>query len=495
MKRLLSTLSLLAFHVAFARPVLRWFVGVRYRRRDRVPKGPCVVVSNHNSHLDAAVLMGLFPLRRLRHVHPVAAADYFGTNWIRRTAAMVLMNGIPIERRPKSGEDPLEPMATALVDGETLIFFPEGSRGEAGVVAPFRPGIGRLVKRMPGLLVVPVFLSGPERIWPRGQVVPVPLSIDAFVGRPRTYSPQDDAKQIAEQLQREVLALAPPPPPLPQPHPAPPLRVAVCGLDPKSRREVFHGICRRLGRTEKTLGLTKPVIEVDPGGMRELTGPIPQPRGRPWVGALAAVFRTSGLFKGQRFVEMLDMAQIDEALGHRPATRVVVTDGSALVDLMAWAAAVGYPGALEEAETNHLLQYLSGRKPIPASRWWRFVRHAPEVWLINTFDLARPPVPDVLVQVRLPTGRIMERLRSRGEPLADHENESVLRRLQEGYDRMAGVLEKRHKVDVVEFDPESVSIDEVLGRVEGSCRRRLEERDAGQTTGETASPSATGKAT
>ena len=160
MKKFLARVALLAFHVGFVRPVLLWFIGVRFRRRNRVPRGPCVVVSNHNSHLDAAVLMTLFPVSRLPRVHPVAAADYFGTNWIKRTAAMVLMNGIPIERRPKAGTDPLAPIAQALEAGDSLVFFPEGSRGEAGVVAPFRPGIGRLVRSSPGVLVVPVFLAG-----------------------------------------------------------------------------------------------------------------------------------------------------------------------------------------------------------------------------------------------------------------------------------------------------------------------------------------------
>jgi 1-acyl-sn-glycerol-3-phosphate acyltransferase len=474
MKRLLARLALLAFHVGFVRPVLLWFIGVRFRRRSLVPRGPCVVVSNHNSHLDAAVLMTLFPISRLPHVHPVAAADYFGTNWIKRTAAMVLMNGIPIERRPRAGNDPLAPISEALEAGESLVFFPEGSRGEAGVVAPFRPGIGRLVRSTPGVLVVPVFLSGPERIWPRGEVVPVPLSIDAVVGRPRTYDPTDDPKEIAEQLQKDVMSLAPPAPPVPQPHPSPPLRVAVCCLDREMRKEVFRRACQRLGATERTLGITDPVIEVDAEGTRELTGPIPQPRGRPWLGALAWVFRTSGLFKGQKFVEMVDLAQIDEALGHTPAARIVVTDGSALVDLLAWAEADFYQGRFDEKEFNHLLEYLSGAKPIPSSKWWKFIRKAPEVWLVNTLDLAHPPVPDVLVNLQLSASRLMERLRLRGAELESHENEAYLDRLQEGYRQIGSVLAKRHKVDVIEVDVMDEPLESLVDAVEEVCRRRMD---------------------
>ena len=78
MKRLLKNLALWAFHIFFVRPVLRWGAGARYRGLQHLPKGPCLVVSNHNSHLDAAVVMSLFPVRRLEHVHPVAAADYCG---------------------------------------------------------------------------------------------------------------------------------------------------------------------------------------------------------------------------------------------------------------------------------------------------------------------------------------------------------------------------------------------------------------------------------
>jgi 1-acyl-sn-glycerol-3-phosphate acyltransferase len=432
------------------------------------------VVSNHNSHLDAAVLMSLFPLRRLARVHPVAAADYFGETWLKRTMAMMLMNGIPIERRAAPGVNPLEPIVRAIEAGESLVFFPEGSRGQAGVVSRFRAGIGKLVQQIPGLLVVPVFLAGPERIWPRGQTVPVPLNIDAIIGRPRVYPAQEDPRMIAEQVQRDVLALAPPPPPVPGPRPAPPVRIGICGLDQGVRREVFMKVTEGLGRIDRTIGVSDEVFEADGDGLKEITRPIPQARGRAWIGLLAWIFRAGGRFKGEKFSEMLEQAQINEALGVKSSTRFVVTEGNALVDLMAWAEADFYHGVFDESGLNHLMQYLAGQKKISASRWWTFIRKAPEVWLVNIFDLARPPVPDVVVQVSLPVSKVMAGLRSRGEELQPHENEAFLEKLQQGYRQVGSVLKKRRKVEVVEYDASRVAMDEVADEVVAVCRRLTE---------------------
>ncbi len=472
MRRLLRNFALYLFHVGFVRPVLFWVVGTRYRRRNQLPKGPCLVASNHNSHLDAALLMTLFPLRRLPHVHPVAAADYFGTNWLRRTMAMVLMNALPIQRHASAGRDPLTPIVDALKAGKSLVFFPEGSRGEAGVVARFRPGIGRLAHKFPGLLVVPVFLSGPERILPRGHVVPVPLDIEVVVGRPRTYSVEDDPSTIAEKVREAVLNLAPPPPPPPEERPAPPIRVAVCGVEGTARIAVYEEVIRRLSGIARTMGIADPVVEADGDGVREVTG-LPSRR-LAWLGLLARAFRTTGRFKGARFAEMVVRAQLDESLGPGRGARFVVTDGSALVDLMAWAMADFYQGKFDESGMHHLMKYLAGERKIPFSLWWSFVRRAPEVWLVSIFNLARPPVPDLVVLVRRPIEQVMEGLRSRGEELQPFENERFLSALHESYGQVGNVLAKRRKVQVIEVDPGEDGFESAFERLETVCRELSE---------------------
>lgn len=464
LRRLLARAAMLLFHALFVRPMLA-VLGMRVRRRALVPDGPCLVVGNHNSHLDAAVLMSLFPMRRLPHVHPVAAADYFGKNLIRRTAAMVLMNGVPIERKPQPGTDPLAPLVQGLARGESFIFFPEGSRGEPGVLAPFRAGVGRLVRQVPDLVVVPVFLSGAERIWPRGEPIPVPLGIDVTVGKPRTYGREGDAADIAAEVREDVLALAPPLPPVPGPRPAPPLRVAVCAVRPEPRREYFLAVLERLGRSGHTIGLTEPVLEADATGVREASG-LPWTGRRTWPSLMAWVFHRGGAPKRARFAKMVERARVDEALEHGRTTRFVATDGNALVDLLAFAEATFYAGKFDESEMRRLLDYLRGERRIPVRQWPRFLGKAAEVWLLNVLDLVRPPAPDIVVLLRFPQEGLL----------------AAQLRLQEAY-AFVGAALRRRRIQVLEVDPALTSPGEVAEEIEAALRRASPEARAAQGAG------------
>ncbi len=473
-RRWFELIALYLFHIGFVRPLAHWVIGTRFRRRDLVPSGPCIVVANHNSHLDAGILMSLFPLHRLRYVHPVAAADYFGQNAIRRTAALTLMNGIPISRHPAGGEDPLRPVIEVLQHGESVIFFPEGSRGEAGVVAKFRPGIGKLVKSLPGILVVPVWLSGPERIWPRGQLVPVPINTDARVGRPRSYPASLDARDIAEKVREDVLALAPPPPPVPGKRPGPPLRVAICGIDDDLRERAFGEVTRRLGSVGRTVGLSRKILEADADGVRESPGAVPVTRSRAWPSFLAWLFRTGGLFKGFKFAEMVDRARIGEALEHGRTARFVVGDGNALVDVLAWADADFYLGRFDDRGTQQLLRYLAGHRRIRLAKWWTFVRKAPEVWLLNVFDLVRPPVPGVLALVQVSTEDLMARLRARGGELDRYHNERFLKLLQDAYATAGEALRRSEKTTVLTLDGERRTVEDIAEEIVSQCLARAD---------------------
>ena len=281
----------------------------------------------------------------------------------------------------------------------------------------------------------------------------MPLGIDVTVGKPRSYAPDGDAPEIAERVREDVLALAPPPPPVPGPRPTPPLRVAVCAVLPEPRREYFLAVLERLGHVGYTLGLADPMLEADAAGVREAAG-VPLTRRGAWPSLLAWLFHRGGAHKRARFAEMVERARVDEALEHGRTTRFVATDGNALVDLLAFAEATFYAGKFEEAEMRRLLDYLRGERRIPLRQWPRFLRKATEVWLLNVLDLVRPPAPDIVVLLRVPTQGL----------------HPSLVRLQEAY-AFVGVALRRRRVQVIEVDPAERSSADVADEIGAALDR------------------------
>ncbi len=173
------------FFAGFIRPLVVLILGLRVRNRERLPvKGPAIIAANHNSHMDTMVLMSLFPLKQLPNVHPVAAADYWLANrWIAWFANHII-GVVPIERKRSNREDdPLQPCYDALEKDQIIIFFPEGSRGEPEKLSEVKSGISILAGRYPDVPVVPIFLHGLGKVWPRGDFLIVPFTVDVVIGR------------------------------------------------------------------------------------------------------------------------------------------------------------------------------------------------------------------------------------------------------------------------------------------------------------------------
>lgn len=178
----------LAFFALIVRPVMMIVLGTNARRVELLPeKGPAIIVSNHNSHLDVFALINVLGLKRLKLVRPVAAADYFMSRPLRRWFVTRIVGIIPIERRRvrrEEGKHPLEPISEVLNEGGIVLLFPEGTRGEPEQLVSFQTGIAHLVKRHPEVPVIPVFMHGLGKALPKGEAILVPFFCDVFVGQP-----------------------------------------------------------------------------------------------------------------------------------------------------------------------------------------------------------------------------------------------------------------------------------------------------------------------
>jgi 1-acyl-sn-glycerol-3-phosphate acyltransferase len=170
-----------------------------------------VLVANHSSHLDTVCLLAGLPLRRLHRAFPAAAADYFFKSVSRTWIATVIVNALPFARQAHVRHSLAicgELMAKA---GNVLIIFPEGTRSRTGEIQDFKPGIGALLAGR-DVSVLPCYLDGAHRAWPKGKRIPRPRKVRLIIGEPRNYvmmAPDKNSNAaIAAELRAAVQQLA-----------------------------------------------------------------------------------------------------------------------------------------------------------------------------------------------------------------------------------------------------------------------------------------------
>jgi 1-acyl-sn-glycerol-3-phosphate acyltransferase len=181
-----------------------------------------VIVANHASHLDTVCLQAALPLRLIHRTYPVAAADYFfdgagltrATRATRAAAATLITNALPFARigaaHVRSSIAVCRDLLADPAAGNVLIVYPEGTRSTSGAVGAFKRGIGELVAGR-DVPVVPCFIDGARRAWPKGARLPRPRRVRLTFGPPRTYAHvmrcKPSAQAIADDLRRAVLDL------------------------------------------------------------------------------------------------------------------------------------------------------------------------------------------------------------------------------------------------------------------------------------------------
>lgn len=69
----------------------------------------------------------------------------------------------------------LNAMIAALDAGESIIFFPEGTRGSGMALGAFKSGLFHLARMRPTVPLVPVRLENLSRMLPKGEFLPIPL--------------------------------------------------------------------------------------------------------------------------------------------------------------------------------------------------------------------------------------------------------------------------------------------------------------------------------
>ena len=187
------------FFLLIVHPFVLFFLGLRKKGEVLRQDGPAIIVANHNSHLDTAVIMSLYNISKLPKVRPIAAEDYFLSNALLAWFAKNAMGIIPISRKRSSpDDDPLVPCYEALDNNEIVILFPEGSRGRPEERTVLKKGIAHLAKRYSSIPVIPIYMFGLGKSLPKGEFVPIPFFCDINIGK-ELYG-KDDIDEFMREL-------------------------------------------------------------------------------------------------------------------------------------------------------------------------------------------------------------------------------------------------------------------------------------------------------
>ena len=166
-----------------------------------------IYFANHQSHADLVMIWAALPQELRGITRPIAARDYWTKSELRHWITTAIFNAVYVERERKGDEDPLQPLAEALERGDSLIIFPEGTRGHAPEPQPFKAGLYNLALRFPDVVLVPAWISNVQRVMPKGEVVPVPILCSVTFGAPIRLEPGEERRAFLDRARDAVIAL------------------------------------------------------------------------------------------------------------------------------------------------------------------------------------------------------------------------------------------------------------------------------------------------
>jgi 1-acyl-sn-glycerol-3-phosphate acyltransferase len=166
-----------------------------------------IYFANHQSHADLVMIWAALP-KELRHgTRAVAARDYWTKTKFKHWITSAVFNVIYVSRERHAEEDPLEPLIDALNAGDSLILFPEGTRGHADEPQAFKAGLYNLALKFPQIELIPAWIANVQRVMPKGEVVPVPVLCSVTFGAPMKLQPGEERQAFLQRARNAVIAL------------------------------------------------------------------------------------------------------------------------------------------------------------------------------------------------------------------------------------------------------------------------------------------------
>jgi len=188
--------------------LIRALTGAQARWQGCPPKAEQrIYFANHQSHADLVLMWAALPEELRSITRPIAAKDYWTKTPFKQWITTAVFNAIYVDRTKITDQDPLEPLIDALESGDSIILFPEGTRGNQEEPQAFKSGLYNLAQRFPQVVLVPAWINNVQRVMPKGEVVPVPILCSVTFGAPLVLEPGEERGSFLARARQAVIAL------------------------------------------------------------------------------------------------------------------------------------------------------------------------------------------------------------------------------------------------------------------------------------------------
>ena len=230
--------------------IVRFLTGSQARWYGCPPKAEQrIYFANHQSHADMVLIWAALPEELRTITRPIAARDYWTKTPFRQWITTAVFNAVYVDRqaapapaaapaqavpdaetalpggpdpspeapprapRPEElraalpASDPLAPLVRALESGDSIVIFPEGTRGHGDEPQPFKSGLYKLAQMFPQAVLVPAWINNVQRVMPKGEVVPVPILCSVTFGTPIQLEEGEERRPFLDRARRAVIAL------------------------------------------------------------------------------------------------------------------------------------------------------------------------------------------------------------------------------------------------------------------------------------------------
>ncbi len=421
-------------HLLLLRPFVKLLFGVNLFGKENISGFEnYIIISNHNSHFDILLLFYLIPVKHIAKTHPVAAREYFSKSKIVFHLVNYLFSPVWVSRgKLKANIGFMDELRDILKIGHNLIIFPEGTRGSPGELQTFKGCIGKISEEHNDIPIIPVFLSGPERLLPRTSAIPVPLWNNVSISPPRLF--EEASKVITESLEKTIRKYA-------QKEKA--IRhkrklkkadniksIAILGIDGSGKSTLSKNISVKLSSNSEIALLTDK-LQLYKEGKQKRIPPFITEHVRRIIGSYAKNARSLKLYKVPKLVELLLRNSLIAKIKrwHKPGS--LVLDGSPLLNLIAWSILYKEELFNEEICIKAIKILGSRANDIPAED--TIYDDFPELKTLRKLGMCKFDIPEIVLFLDTDPVIAISRINKRGERKQVHEKEEKLSKLRRAY--------------------------------------------------------------